>query len=1044
MRVDRFHVDGFGIFADREFGPLAAPVTVFYGPNEAGKSTLLAFVRTMLFGFPARLRADHYPPLGGGSHGGRAWLVDDRSVRYEVARSESVRGTVLEVTASNGEVSNDPAFVANVLGRASKDMFESVFAFSLSELQQFESISKGDASAQIYAAGMGAAKLPGALADLENRRQALFKPGGSNQKVAQVLSELEGVDAKLREIGNTADRYATLVKQRDALRKDVDALHTTLKDLREQQAHLLTLQRARDDWAPQRSLGERLAELPEFPNFPVDAAGRLEKIEERVRTASAELHRSEDELEAAEAAVDAAAGDTSILAHQARIESLRRGRQSFDESVRDAPKREGELTTSRDEFQTGLRALGPGWDEQRVDAFDMSIPIRDTINSWTIRLADAQNAARTAASDVEHAGRTSKDAAEAVQDLERAQEGRARPPYSAEQLDERRRQIRVCRGLLGELQVARARIRDLNAQVEAVALAAKPTAAAPQRAMRLPAALLAGGGIVAIAAGFALGGSAAVLGGVLGLLALLGAGALLLAGRVPVEAPQAAPRPGAALLADAQRAAEELQARLSEAATLLGVANTDQAAIDAVEEQFQRDDALLRDWTQAEHQLAEARKAAGKLAQRASEHDDDAGEARSRQVETQDEWRAWLSERGLDQSLLPHTVEAVFVQVESARQLARNVASVADRLGGIERDIANYAAPVVAVAAEHGVAVEVGDPRSVAAAADELIQRFEAARRAAETQTQAGRKFDEAQLQFDNRGRDAKEAGHELDALLELGSARTAEELRRNAETHDERKDVERQLRDCKDRLQRLAGSPQALARLEAELATTDFAALDAEIAGLSQQVEDVDKQRAELAEKLGGVSNELESLTNEEETSKMRARREVLRTDLEATAREWSVLTVARALLLEAQRQYEKDHQPGVILNASQFFQSFTGGRYSDLLSPLGSQKLTVADRNGVRKEPDQLSRGTQEQLYLALRFGLIRQFGEQACNLPVIVDEVLVNFDPDRARRAAEGFVELAKTNQVLVFTCHPSMVEIFKNACPTAQVIEINGDA
>ena len=45
---------------------------------------------------------------------------------------------------------------------------------------------------------------------------------------------------------------------------------------------------------------------------------------------------------------------------------------------------------------------------------------------------------------------------------------------------------------------------------------------------------------------------------------------------------------------------------------------------------------------------------------------------------------------------------------------------------------------------------------------------------------------------------------------------------------------------------------------------------------------------------------------------------------------------------------------------------------------------------------------------------------------------------FDPERARRAAEAFAELAQTNQVLVFTCHPETVKLFTDLDPAAQVI------
>ena len=49
MKIRDIRIDGFGRFSDAQFGPLERSLTVFVGPNEAGKSTLLEFVRRMLF-----------------------------------------------------------------------------------------------------------------------------------------------------------------------------------------------------------------------------------------------------------------------------------------------------------------------------------------------------------------------------------------------------------------------------------------------------------------------------------------------------------------------------------------------------------------------------------------------------------------------------------------------------------------------------------------------------------------------------------------------------------------------------------------------------------------------------------------------------------------------------------------------------------------------------------------------------------------------------------------------------------------------------------
>ena len=209
----------------------------------------------------------------------------------------------------------------------------------------------------------------------------------------------------------------------------------------------------------------------------------------------------------------------------------------------------------------------------------------------------------------------------------------------------------------------------------------------------------------------------------------------------------------------------------------------------------------------------------------------------------------------------------------------------------------------------------------------------------------------------------------------------------------------------------------------------------------LAAHVEENEEGRNALLGEQGEVRIRLSQLTSEEESSALRVRKNVLMEELREQAREWSKLTIAEELLLRTRMKFEEERQPGVIQHAQKFFSSITDQRYDRLYSPIGEQVLTVTERTGVSKQPTELSRGTREQLYLSLRFGLIREFGDQTERLPVVVDEVLVNFDPDRARRAAEAFVELSETNQVLVFTCHPETVTLFTDVAPEAQVIQID---
>ena len=58
----------------------------------------------------------------------------------------------------------------------------------------------------------------------------------------------------------------------------------------------------------------------------------------------------------------------------------------------------------------------------------------------------------------------------------------------------------------------------------------------------------------------------------------------------------------------------------------------------------------------------------------------------------------------------------------------------------------------------------------------------------------------------------------------------------------------------------------------------------------------------------------------------------------------------------------------------------------------------------------------------------------------MPLILDDVLVNFDPTRAASVAEVLAETALSHQVLFFTCHPHLRDLVQAVAPQAQVVEL----
>ena len=154
MRIAGFHIDGFGCLSDLSLTDVPSGLSIVVGDNEAGKTTLLAFLQTVLFGFPSRKQSEFYPPLNGRRKGGRIVLIDERSERTIVERFEGRAIGPLTVTFPSGSQGGEEEF-RQLIGSATADLYRNVFAFSLSELEKIESLATEKVRDAIYSAGIG-------------------------------------------------------------------------------------------------------------------------------------------------------------------------------------------------------------------------------------------------------------------------------------------------------------------------------------------------------------------------------------------------------------------------------------------------------------------------------------------------------------------------------------------------------------------------------------------------------------------------------------------------------------------------------------------------------------------------------------------------------------------------------------------------------------------------------------------------------------------------------------------------------------------------
>jgi uncharacterized protein YhaN len=129
-----------------------------------------------------------------------------------------------------------------------------------------------------------------------------------------------------------------------------------------------------------------------------------------------------------------------------------------------------------------------------------------------------------------------------------------------------------------------------------------------------------------------------------------------------------------------------------------------------------------------------------------------------------------------------------------------------------------------------------------------------------------------------------------------------------------------------------------------------------------------------------------------------------------------------------QAIARFEREHQPEMMLEVSRLFGRMTCDRYVAIHRKLDEHgTLLVESSNGERKEPHQLSRGTREQLYLAIRLAYVHHYCRESEPLPLAMDDVLVNFDDERARSTLEVLLEAAQQLQIIFLTCHQNVVNL-----------------
>ncbi|HVO32046.1 MAG TPA: hypothetical protein VMV18_14980, partial [bacterium] len=209
-------------------------------------------------------------------------------------------------------------------------------------------------------------------------------------------------------------------------------------------------------------------------------------------------------------------------------------------------------------------------------------------------------------------------------------------------------------------------------------------------------------------------------------------------------------------------------------------------------------------------------------------------------------------------------------------------------------------------------------------------------------------------------------------------------------------------------------------------------------------------RARDEALVEKGSANSEREAIEKESELATLRAQEETAREDLLAASEQWQTRVIAEWLLEAARRKFEAEHQPNILRAAGGYLETITRGRWVAIRAIPDESREEDRLRVVRFDDPERLhrletlSRGTLEQVYLALRLALASDFPDPGVKLPLVLDDVLVNFSGSRRTAAAEAIASIASRVQVIAFTCHEEMRDALRRAAKDARLIELASPA
>ena len=890
MQLREIHIDGFGIFCNKRITGLKPGLNIIYGENEFGKTTMLEFIRRILFGFPTKKdKTNLYHPVNGGAMGGSLKIELQNGEGLVISRTPGTHGGDVRISTPQ-EVLRGQDILNHVLGNASKDIYKNIYAFTLDELHDFNSLSGDEVKNRIYGAGLGLGNL--SLKSIEKELESLctqiFRPRGSCQ-LNDLLEKIKTNEQVILSIQKNLALYDDLQSQYKKMQETKTAVQNSLQDMESEKRILESQIHLYEDAIQYMESRHKLKSMEDLSQFPENGLNTFKSLQNQKENLEHRLIEEQGSLNTLKDSLKDLKVNHDLLKHEENVQRLQQSTHSIHSALQDLGKVQIEREDLEMQITEEIKSIDRNWDEETLLNFDLTEAEKDQIDHYS----------------------------EEFETLRKEQD------LYLDRLESHRR---------------------LKAEEQS-------------KGWNIPEWLkhfhygFAGTGVVGI-----------ILGGYLFNIPLLTASILMIGGGIFLF----------------KKILEEKNS-------------------------FSKEDMAEKNLA---HQYEKKKEELdGKF----------------------DDWRQWLKERKLDPGIAPITTKNIGKTARQIKALIAQRGRLDERIDQMHETmkealdfISSLASSVDTVSLKNEIPVNI----------EIICNAFDESKANRDRSLLLENQHKEQNDKISRLEEQLKSNSDEIEKFFRSVGASDIENFHTKQSAYEIYQALEKTVEQKRGIIHSNVGLGQHFEQFLEDIQSTPLEEIKQKLGkGLTEYAELQDTNE-QLLQDMGETRNELEKLSSNNDLVARQNELESQKQEIRTVAKTWASYRSALVLIEEAKCRYEKTRQPGVIRAAENLFSEITGGTYGHIIKPVDSDDILIENDRHKRKGVQEMSRGTLEQLYLSLRFGLIEEYESRSEPLPAVLDDVFVNFDDERDKRLIEVLNQFGQQRQVIVLTCHQRSLEAYQN--------------